>query len=98
MGYLFMPAVLRHEKRSQNNKNFKTHKMKNSFKTGLLALVVAISFSACGGAAKSGATDSTKVDSAKVDSAKTDSATKVDSTAKSGAAAVDSVKKDTTKK
>ena len=72
--------------------------MKNLLKTGFVALVIAVSFSACGGTAKTEGGDSTKIDSAKVDSAKADSATKVDSTAKSGAAAVDSVAKDTTKK
>ena len=59
--------------------------MKNSFKLGALALVIAVSISACGGAAKTSTTDSTvKVDS----TVKKDTVVKVDST----------VKKDTTKK
>ena len=97
MGYLFVISVLRHENDHKILK-LKTHKMKNSFKTGLLALTIAVSFAACKGSGSSSATDSTKADSAKVDSAKTDSATTVDSAATAGAAAVDSVKKDTTKK
>jgi len=66
--------------------------MKNSIKTGLAALAIAISFIACGGDASktpvdSAKTNATKIDSAKLDSAKTlaaDSATAVlsDSTKK----------------
>lgn len=64
--------------------------MKNSFKMGALALVIAVSFAACKGKSGSGSADSTvKVDS----TVKKDSTTvKVDSTKK------DTTKKDTTKK
>ncbi|MDB5150617.1 MAG: hypothetical protein JWQ57_4637 [Mucilaginibacter sp.] len=67
--------------------------MKNSFKLGFVALVLAASFSACGGNAKKTDGDTTKttvVDSTKVvtDSTKTDT-TKV---------VADTTKKDTTKK
>jgi hypothetical protein len=66
--------------------------MKNSFKMGALALVIAVSFAACKGKGAAGA-DSTKVDSTvKVDSVKKDTTVKVDSTKK------DTTKKDTTKK
>jgi hypothetical protein len=98
MGYLFVLGVLRCENDHKILKSKKIHNMKNSFKTGLLALAIAVSFAACKGSGSSSAADSTKADSAKVDSAKTDSAATVDSAAKTGAAAVDSVKKDTTKK
>lgn len=64
--------------------------MKNSFKLGFVALVIAISAAACGGDKKAGTTDTTvKVDS----TVKKDSVVKVDSTAKK-----DTTKKDTTKK
>ena len=43
--------------------------MKNTFKMGALALVVAVSFAACKGKGSAGA-DSAKMDSAKMDSAK----------------------------
>ena len=43
--------------------------MKNSFKMGALALVIAVSFAACKGKGAAGS-DSTKMDSAKMDSAK----------------------------
>jgi hypothetical protein len=67
--------------------------MKNSFKLGFVALVLAASFSACNGDAKKGGDDTTKttvVDSTKVvtDTTKTDT-TKV---------VADTTKKDTTKK
>jgi ABC-type glycerol-3-phosphate transport system substrate-binding protein len=63
--------------------------MKNSFKIGALALVIAVSFSACGGNKAASTTDSTvKVDS----TVKKDSVVKVDSTKK------DTAKKDTAKK
>ena len=67
--------------------------MKNSFKMGALALVIAVSFAACKGKGGSGS-DTTKTDSTvKVDSTvKKDSTVKVDSTKK------DTSKKDTTKK
>lgn len=63
--------------------------MKNSFKMGALALVIAVSFAACKGKSGSGSADSTvKVDS----TVKKDSVVKVDSTKK------DTTKKDTVKK
>ncbi|HEY8781480.1 MAG TPA: hypothetical protein VIM16_07700 [Mucilaginibacter sp.] len=63
--------------------------MKNSFKLGILALVIAVSAAACSGNSKTGTTDTTvKVDS----TVKKDSTVKVDSTKK------DTTKKDTTKK
>jgi len=43
--------------------------MKNSFKLGVLALAIAVSFAACKGKGAAGG-DSTKTDSAKMDSAK----------------------------
>jgi hypothetical protein len=64
--------------------------MKNSFKMGALALVIAVSFAACKGKGAAGA-----------DSVKTDSTVKVDSTVKkdtTAAAKPDSAKKDTAKK
>ena len=56
--------------------------MKNSFKLGALALVVAVSFAACGGKGSAGSSDSDT--SKKVDTAKV--------------VVVDTAKKDTTKK
>ena len=47
--------------------------MKNTFKLGVLALAIAVSFAACKGSAKSGSADSL---------AKADSIAKADSTAK----------------
>ncbi len=70
--------------------------MKNSFKMGALALVIAVSFAACKGKGASGS-DTTKTDSVKKDSTtviKTDSTAKKDTTK----AAADTTKKDTTKK
>lgn len=62
--------------------------MKNSFKLGALALVIAVSFAACKGKGEAGA-----------DSVKTDSIVKVDSTVKKDSTVVvDTAKKDTTKK
>ena len=56
--------------------------MKNSFKMGVLALAIAVSFAACKGKGSAGA-DSTKTDSAKMDSAKmTDTAKKMTDTSK----------------
>jgi hypothetical protein len=66
--------------------------MKNSFKLGALALVIAVSFSACGGKGSS-TTDSTTV--------KKDSTVKIDSTVKKDTGkvvVVDTAKKDTSKK
>jgi len=65
--------------------------MKNSFKMGALALVMAVSFAACNGTKKPAEGDSTKADSAKVDTAKKD-------TLKADTAKKDTVKKDTAKK
>ena len=59
--------------------------MKNSIKLGALALVVAVSFAACGGNKSTSTTDSLTV--------KTDTTVKVD-TSKTA----DTTKKDTTKK
>ncbi len=56
--------------------------MKNSFKIAGLALVIAMSFAACGGNNASTA-DTLKTDSVKADSVKTDSSTVVDTTKKS---------------
>jgi ABC-type glycerol-3-phosphate transport system substrate-binding protein len=62
--------------------------MKNSLKTGLLALAIATSFAACKGKGSSAA-DSLKTDSSTV-------TTTVDSTKKDTSAVPDSLKKDTT--
>jgi len=52
--------------------------MKNSFKLGVLALAIAVSFAACKGkgaaSTDSAKTDSVKVDSTKIDSLKKDTA------------------------
>ena len=67
--------------------------MKNSFKMGALALVIAVSFAACKGKSDSAAGDTTKV----TDTTKVVDTTKkvvVDTTKK----VVDTTKKDTTKK
>jgi hypothetical protein len=69
--------------------------MKNSFKLGFVALVLAASFSACNGDSKKGGEDTTKttvVDSTKV---VTDTTKVAADTTK---AAADTSKKDTTKK
>jgi hypothetical protein len=63
--------------------------MKNSFKVGALALVIAVSFAACKGKSGSGSADST---------VKVDSTVKKDSTVKVDTAKKDTTKKDTTKK
>ena len=69
--------------------------MKNSFKMGALALVIAVSFAACKGKGAAGS-DSTKTDSV----VKVDSTVKKDTTvaAKPDSAKKDTAKKDTTKK
>jgi len=73
---------------NQKYSHSKRLKMKNSFKLGALALVIAVSFAACKG--KGTATG---------DSVKTDSVVKVDSTVKKDSTVkVDTAKKDTTKK
>ena len=74
--------------------------MKNSIKTGLAALVIAVSFTACGGngsktPADSAKTNATKIDSAKLDSAKTLAA---DSATAKAADSATAVLSDTTKK
>jgi hypothetical protein len=75
--------------------HLKLKKMKNSFKMGALALVIAVSFAACKGKGSAGSGDSTK-DTTKVDTAKVaDTTKKVADTTK---AKVDTAKKDTTKK
>jgi ABC-type glycerol-3-phosphate transport system substrate-binding protein len=79
LGYLFKIGVL-----TPNIHILKNTKMKNSFKLGALALVIAVSISACGGAAKTSTTDTT---------IKVDSTVKKDTVVK-----VDTIKKDTTKK
>jgi len=56
--------------------------MKNLFKTGLVALVIAVSFSACGGSAPKTGIDTTKKDTVSVDTAKKDTAAKADTTKK----------------
>jgi hypothetical protein len=68
--------------------------MKNLLKTGFVALVIAVSFSACGGDAKKVDGDTTKVDSTVI----VDSTVKVDSTIKKDTAKTDTVKKDSVKK
>lgn len=62
--------------------------MKNSFKTGLLALAIATSFAACKGKG-SAAVDSVKTDSSSITSV-------TDSTKKDTTTVPDSLKKDTT--
>ena len=64
--------------------------MKNSFKLGVLALAIAVSFAACKGKGAAGA-DSVKTDSTKMDTTKVD-------TAKKDTMKMDTTKKDTTKK
>ena len=59
--------------------------MKNSFKLGILALVISVAAAACGGPAKTTVVDSTTV--------KVDTTVKKDTTVK-----VDTTKKDTTRK
>jgi hypothetical protein len=70
--------------------------MKNSFKMGALALVIAVSFAACKGKGASAGADSAKADSAKMDSAKMTDTTKkmVDTTKKADTSkkAVDTAK------
>jgi hypothetical protein len=69
--------------------------MKNSFKVGAVALVIAVSFAACKGNGSSG-TDTTKTDS----TVKKDTVVKIDSTVKKDTSkmAADTAKKDTSKK
>lgn len=62
--------------------------MKNSFKLGALALVIAVSFAACDPKGTgSGSGDTTKVDTGKVDTSKVDTANKADTTQKLDTAA-----------
>jgi len=63
--------------------NLKIFIMKNSFKIAGLALIIAVSFAACGGNNSSSTADTLKSDSVKTDSVKTDSTTVVDTTKKS---------------
>ena len=68
--------------------------MKNAFKMGALAVIIAVSFAACKGSGSAGSSDSDtskKADTAKVvaDTAKKDTSKKL---------AADTAKKDTTKK
>ena len=73
--------------------------MKNSFKLGALALVIAFSFAACKGKSGSSAADSAKADSAKMDSAKmTDTAKKMMDTAKKKMDTAKKMTADTSKK
>jgi hypothetical protein len=69
--------------------------MKNSFKIGALAMVIAVSFAACKGKSGNGSSDSDtskKVDTTVV---KVDTSKKADTSKK---VAVDTAKKDTSKK
>jgi hypothetical protein len=84
-GYLFNLGVL-----TLNIHILKLIKMKNSFKLGALALVIAVSFAACKGKSDSGSADST---------VKVDSTVKKDSTVvKADTSKKDTTKKDTSKK
>ena len=65
MGYLLLFWVLK----AKLFNHLKKINMKNSFKLGVLALAIAVSFAACKGKGAAGS-DSTKTDSAKMDSAK----------------------------
>ncbi|HEY8930928.1 MAG TPA: hypothetical protein VIM55_17120 [Mucilaginibacter sp.] len=68
--------------------------MKNSFKLGFVALVIAVSAAACSGNAKKDGGDTT----VKVDSTVKKDSVVVDSTKKDTTVKVDTTKKDTTKK
>jgi len=63
--------------------------MKNSFKIGALALIIAVSFAACKGKGAAGSGDTAKDTTVKVDTTKKDTTAKVDTT---------KAKADTTKK
>jgi hypothetical protein len=65
VGYLLLFLVLK----AKLFNHLKKINMKNSFKLGVLALAIAVSFAACKGKGAAGG-DSTKTDSAKMDSAK----------------------------
>lgn len=85
MGYLSQIMVLKLQ-----TLTFKIKKMKNSFKLGFVALVIAVSAAACGGNKTAGTSDTT----VKVDSTVKKDSTVVDTTK----VVVDTTKKDTTKK
>ena len=99
MGYLFNLIVLRVI--ITNTKKY--IKMKNSFKMGALALVIAVSFAACKGKGAAANADSLAKDSLAKDSAAkaaadtakkaADTAKKAADTAKKAAAAADTAKK-----
>ena len=73
--------------------------MKNSFKMGALALVIAVSFAACKGKGAANGDSAAKMDSAKMDSAKmTDTAKKMVDTAKKMMDTAKKMTKDTAKK
>jgi len=73
--------------------------MKNSFKMGALALVIAVSFAACKGKGSAGADSTKNADSAKMDSAKmTDTAKKMMDTAKKKMDTAKKMTADTSKK
>jgi hypothetical protein len=94
MGYLLLFRVLK----AKLFNHLKRINMKNSFKMGALALVIAVSFAACKGKGAAGA-DSTKMDSAKMDSAKmTDTSKKMTDTSKKMTDTSKKAAKDTTKK
>jgi len=92
MGYLLLFPVLR----ANYLITLKKLNMKNSFKMGVLALAIAVSFAACKGKGSSAA-DSTKTDSAKMDSAKMTDTSKM-KMADTSKKMADTTKKDTTKK
>jgi hypothetical protein len=95
MGYLLSFSVLK----AKLFNHLKKINMKNSFKLGVLALAIAVSFAACKGKGAAGG-DSTKTDSAKMDSAKmtADTAKKMADTAKKMADTAKKMAKDTSKK
>lgn len=92
MGYLLLLWVLI----AKLFNHFKKINMKNSFKLGVLALAIAVSFAACKGKG-SAAADSAKMDSAKMDSAKMDTAKKMMDTAKKMTDTAKKMMKDTAK-
>jgi hypothetical protein len=80
-------------------KSLKKINMKNSFKLGVLALAIAVSFAACKGKGGSGSADSAK-DTAKMDTAAkmADTAKKMADTAKKMADTAKKMATDTAKK
>jgi hypothetical protein len=88
LGYLFQSSALTYNIHTLT----KNQKMKNSFKLGVLALAIAVSFVACKGNGAAGSKDSDTTKKVVVDTTKKvviDSSKKV---------VVDTTKKDTTKK